>query len=142
MCMADESFEEAPPIMKVRWRAPMCGPYLDVTAIADRASLEERAIEAYRKATEQILSASYEEARLQLDLASRGLPRIADRIALLSGRLELLRQRPERAAEFFAEASESPLGSVRVEAGFGRAFSLLRADDPARTTGTIDDTAS
>ncbi len=130
MCMADESFEEAPPIMKVRWRAPMCGPYLDVTAIADRASLEERAIEAYRKATEQILSASYEEARLQLDLASRGLPRIADRIALLSGRLELLRQRPERAAEFFAEASESPLGSVRVEAGFGRAFSLLRADDP------------
>lgn len=130
MCMADESFVEAPPVTRVRWRAPMCGPYLDVFAMADRASLEDRAIEAYRKATEKILSASYEEARLQLDLARRGLPRIADRIALQSGRLELLRQRPERAAEFFTEALQSPHESVQVEASFGRAFALLRADDP------------
>jgi soluble lytic murein transglycosylase len=129
MCMADESL--APPsVTKVRWRAPMCGPYPDSFAVADRQSLEERAIEAYRKATELILSASYEEARLQLDLAARGLPRIADRIALQSGRLELLRRHPERAAAFFAEALDSPHDSVRVEASFGHAFALLRADDP------------
>jgi soluble lytic murein transglycosylase len=108
----------------------MCGPYADTLAIADQGTFEKRAVEAYRHATERILAASYDEARLELDLASRGLPRIADRIALQSGRLELLRNRPDRAAEFFAQALQSPLGSVRVEAGFGRAFSLLRADAP------------
>lgn len=108
----------------------MCGPYPDSLAAPDRQSLEDRAIEAYREATQLILSASYEEARLQLDLAASGLPRIADRIALQSGRLELLRRRPERAARFFANALDSPLGSVRVEAAFGRAFALVRADDP------------
>jgi soluble lytic murein transglycosylase len=130
MCMAAESLAPPPPIHKIRWRAPMCGPYPDAFAVADRQSLEDRAIEAYREANDLILSASYEEARLQLDLASRGLPRIGDRIALQSARLELLRGRPERAAEFFADALDSPHGSVRVEAAFGRAFALVRADHP------------
>lgn len=136
MCMADQPFVDfdAAPITKVRWRAPMCGPYWDVFGIADPQPLEERAIDAYREATEHILSADYEEARLELDLAHRGLPRIADRIALQSGRLELLRERPERAAQFFEEALQSPHDSVRVEAGFGRAFALLRADDPNADT--------
>jgi len=140
MCIADHPFIDfdSAPITKVRWRAPMCGPYLDVFGIADPQSLEERAIDAYRKATEHILSADYEEARLELDLAGRGLPRIADRIALQSGRLELLRDRPERAADFFEEALQSPHDSVRVEAGFGRAFALLRADDPDADTAVAE----
>jgi soluble lytic murein transglycosylase len=90
---------------------------------------ETRSIEAYREATKQIAAANYEEARLQLDLAHRGLPRISDRIALQSARLELLRGQPDRAAEFFAEASESPHESVRVEARLGQVLALLRADD-------------
>ncbi len=133
MCMADDAFASVSvaPLHEVRWRAPMCGPYFHVFAMADHRSLERRAIEAYRQATEDILAARYEDARLQLDLAHRGLPRIADRIALQSGRLELLRERPWRAARFFEEASESPHDSVRVEAAFGHAFALLRADDPS-----------
>jgi len=109
----------------------MCGPIVGAVPIADSEPPEERAIAAYRRATDEIAAANYEEARLQLDLARRGLGRIDDRIALQSGRLELLRQRPERAADFFAEAANSPHDSVRVEAEFGRVFALLRSDDPS-----------
>ncbi len=129
MCIADQPHVNVAPISLVQWPAPMCGPYLN--AVADTQPSEARAIEAYREATEQIAAANYEEARLQLDLAHRGLPRISDRIALQSARLELLRGRPERAADFFAEASQSPHESVRVEASFGRALALLRADEPS-----------
>ena len=130
MCVADPPPVSAPPISLVRWRAPMCGPYLNAFQVMDTQPPEARAIEAYRAAIEQIGAANYEEARLQFDLAHRGLPQISDRIALQSARLELLRDHPARAAEFFAEASQSPHESVRVEASFGRVLALLRAGDP------------
>jgi soluble lytic murein transglycosylase len=107
----------------------MCGPYLNVFAVAEAKPPKERAIDAYLAASDRIAAASYEEARLQLDLARRGLPRIVDRIALQSARLELLRNRPARAADFFAEARESPHESVRFEARYGEVLSLFRADD-------------
>ena len=130
MCVADQPYVSSAPIDLVQWRMPMCGPFVSAAPIADAEPPTERSIAAYRRAADEIAAANYEEARLQLDLAHRGLRRIRDRIALQSGRLELLRQQPERAAAFFAEASESPHESVRVEAGFGRVFALLRADDP------------
>ncbi len=108
----------------------MCGPYLSAFAIAPVRLPKARAAEAYRDASLQIAAADYEEARLQLDLAYRGLPRIRDRIALQIGRVELLRRRPKRAAEFFEEALESPHETVTVEARLGRTLALLRADDP------------
>ncbi|MFW2387131.1 MAG: transglycosylase SLT domain-containing protein [Polyangiales bacterium] len=114
-----------------QWRPPMCGPYFNPFAINSAQPTKSRAVEAYREASEQIVAADYEEARLQLDLAHRGLPRIKDRIALQIARLELLRNHPERAAEFFVEAEGSPHESVRLEAASGRVLSLLRADDPA-----------
>lgn len=108
----------------------MCGPFEASTPVPEARISKTLAISAYREAVEAITSADYEEARLQLDLAYHGLPGIQDRIALQSGRLELLRQRPARAVRFFEEAAESPHESVRVEASFGRVFSLLRADAP------------
>jgi len=116
----------------------MCGPYFNAFAVAEVQPLKTRAIEAYREAGEQILAANYEGARLQLDLALQGLPRISDRIALQIARLELLRNRPERAAEFFREASDSPHESVRVEAEFGRALALLRSNDPGADQALYD----
>ena len=130
MCVADQPPVSSAPISLVRWRTPMCGPYLSALPVMDAQPPEARAIEAYREAVKQIAAANYEEARLQLDLAYRGLPRISDRIALQSARLELLRDQPERAAEFFAEAANSPHESVRVEASFGKVLALLRAGDP------------
>jgi soluble lytic murein transglycosylase len=53
-------------------------------------------------------------------------------------RLELLRKRPARAAEFFAEASQSPHESVRVQAGVGRVLALLRSDDPSADQAVQD----
>ena len=140
MCVADEAPMSVAGPDATWWGAPMCGPFLTAFPVPVVVSQppERRAIEAFRKASEQIASAEYEEARLQLDLASRGLPRIGDRIALRSGRLELLRQRPARAAEFFASASESPHETVRVEARFGRVFSLLRADDSSADDALAD----
>ena len=131
MCVADQPPVSSAPISLVQWRTPMCGPYLSALPVVDAQPLEARAIEAYREAFKQIAAANYEEARLQLDLAYQGLPRISDRIALQSARLELLRDQPERAAEFFAEAANSPHESVRVEASFGQVLALLRAGDPA-----------
>jgi soluble lytic murein transglycosylase len=130
MCMADATNMSSAPVEPRPWRGPMCGPYLNAFAIAEARPLTTRAIEAYREASEQIMAANYEEARLQLDLAHRGLPRIGDRIALQIARLELLRNRPERAAEFFREASQSPHESVRVEAEYGKVLALLRSNDP------------
>ncbi len=128
--MADGPHVSSAPIHLVQWRIPMCGPFLSAMPIGVTEPPKDRAVDAYRRATDEIAAADYEEARLQLDLAREGLSRIADRIALQSGRLELLRQRPARSAEFFAEAMESPHESVRVEAAYGRVFALLRADDP------------
>ena len=82
MCVADQPPVSAAPISLVQWRTPMCGPYLTSLPIADAQPPEARSIEAYREATKQIAAANYEEARLQLDLAHQGLPRISDRIAL------------------------------------------------------------
>lgn len=130
MCVADGENSSNPPVSLVQWRAPMCGPYLSAFAVAEAKPLKARAVEAYRAATDQIAAASYEEARLQLDLASRGLPRIADRIALQSARLELLRNQPARAVGFFAEARESPHEAVRFEARYGEVLALFRSDDP------------
>jgi soluble lytic murein transglycosylase len=131
MCIVEQPQVSVAPIDLVQWRAPMCGPYVSVFATPDAQPTQRRAIEAYRTAVQQIAAASYEEARLQLDLAHRGLPQINDHIALQSARLELLRNRPARAAEFFTEAAQSPHASVRVEASFGQVLALLRASDPA-----------
>lgn len=130
MCVADQALMSTAQVEEVAWRAPMCGPFFSERPSADPRPLELRAIEAFLEASEQIVAAEYDDARLQLDLASRGLPRISDHIALRSGRVELLRQRPERAAEFFAQALDGPHESLRVEARFGHVFALLRADDP------------
>ena len=130
MCLADQPDVDTAPISLMQWRMPMCGPYLDTFSAVDARPPEARAIEAYREATRQVAAANYEVARLELDLAHRGLRRIRDRISLQSARLELLRARPERAAAFFAEALQSPHESVRVEAHFGQVLALLRADDP------------
>ena len=116
----------------------MCGPFVSEVPIARGEPPEARAISAYRQAAEEIAGARYEQARLQLDLAFRGLERIRDRVALLSGRLELLRGQPSRAAEFFLEATESPHDSVRVQAAYGRVFSMLRADLPGAEAGLQD----
>ena len=131
MCVADPPPVDTQPISIVQWRGPMCGPYLSAFQVMDAQPPEARAIEAYHEAAKQIAAANYEEARLQLDLAHRGLPVISDRIALRSARLELLRDQPTRAAAFFTEASKSPHESVRVEASFGRVLALLRAGDPS-----------
>jgi soluble lytic murein transglycosylase len=131
MCVADQPQVSVAPIDLVQWHAPMCGPYVSAFPVADAQPPEVRAIEAYRAAVQQIAAANYEEARLQLDLAHRGLPQISDHIALQSARLELLRDRPGRAAEFFTEAAQSPHESVRVEASFGQVLALLRASDPS-----------
>ena len=131
MCIADQPQVSIAPIDLIRWRAPMCGPYMSTFSIAHAQPTEARAIEAYRAAVQQIAAANYEEARLQLDLAHRGLPQISDYIALQSARLELLRNRPGRAVEFFTEAAQSPHESVRVEASFGQVLALLRAGDPS-----------
>ena len=130
MCVADQPQVSVAPIHLVQWRAPMCGPYVSAFPVADAQPPEARAIEAYHAAVQQIAAANYEEARLQLDLAHRGLPQISDHIALQSARLELLRDRPGRAVEFFTEAAQSPHESVRVEASFGQVLALLRASDP------------
>lgn len=130
MCVAEQPYASTAPIQLVRWRVPMCGPFIASAPLPRVGPPEKKAIEAYRRATEGIAAVDYDGARLQLDLAQRGLPRIQDRIALASGRLELLRRRPVQAARFFAEAEQSPHEAVRVKASFGRVFSLLRAGDP------------
>ena len=129
MCVAEQPYASTAPIQLVGWRVPMCGPFITSTPPPRTEPPQKRAIEAYRRAIEDIAEVDYEGARLQLDLARRGLPRIQDRIALASGRLELLRRRPVQAAKFFAEAEQSPHEAVRVKASFGRVFSLLRARD-------------
>ena len=53
---------------------PMCGPFVRAVPIADAEPPKERAIAAYRRASEEIAAADYEEARLQLDLAYPGNP--------------------------------------------------------------------
>ncbi len=133
MCVADQARLIESPINLVRpWTsASMCGPYAAPIALAEANHLARRAVQAYQQATRSIAEARYEAARLKLDLATQGLPRIADHIALQSARLELLRDRPDRAAAFFAEATESIHESVRIEASFGYVLALLRADDPA-----------
>jgi len=132
MCVAEQAnLVEAPISVERSWvSTAMCGPFTRPIAVAEASPLPGRAIEAYREATQLIAAARYEEARLQLDLAHQGLPRIADHIALQNARLELLRDRPVRAAAFFAEAAESIHESVTVQASFGYALALLRADDP------------
>ncbi len=134
MCVADQAHLVEAPINIDRLRmsaVDMCGPYVAPIALDEASSMSSRAVEAYRQATRLIAATRYEAARLKLDLAAKGLPRIADHIALRSARLELLRDRPDRAAIFFAEATESIHESVRVQASFGYVFALLRADDPA-----------
>lgn len=131
MCIADPPGVSVAPIDLVQWRVPMCGPYVSGFPSTDSPPTRRRATEAYRAAIREIAAANYEEARLQLDLAYRGLPLIHDRIALQSARLELLRGRPARAVEFFAEAAQSPHTSVQVEARFGQVLALLRASDPS-----------
>ena len=131
MCVADQALMSSAQVEEIAWRAPMCGPFFSERPSADPRPLELRAIEAFLEAGERISAADYDDARLQLDLASRGLPRISDHVALRIGRVELLRQRPARAAEFFAQALDGPHESLRVEASFGHVFALLRADDPS-----------
>jgi soluble lytic murein transglycosylase len=131
MCVAEQPYASTAPIQMIQWRMPMCGPFDSAAPVSHAEPPEERAIEAYRRASQGITGVDYDGARLHLDLAHRGLPRIRDRIALESGRLELLRRRPEQAAEFFAEAELSPHEAVRVRASFGRVFALLRSGDPA-----------
>jgi len=132
MCVGDQAnLVEAPISVDRPWiSTAMCGPFAAPIALAEASPLFSRAVQAYLEATLLVAAARYEEARLQLDLAHQGLPRIADHIALQNARLELLRDRPGRSAAFFAEATESIHESVRVQASFGYVFALLRADDP------------
>ncbi|MGB5811798.1 MAG: FAD-dependent oxidoreductase, partial [Polyangiales bacterium] len=132
MCVADQGSLIESPVSIVRpWATPMCGPYPAPPTNAEPRPLSERAIEAYRAASRLIVEAAYEGARLELDLASEGLPRVRDHIFLQKARLELLRGRPEQAAVFFVEASDTIHESVRIQASFGRTLALLRADDPS-----------
>ncbi|MDH3727525.1 MAG: lytic transglycosylase domain-containing protein, partial [Myxococcales bacterium] len=133
MCVADQGHVVEATINVDRpWiSTAMCGPHAAPIALTQPNPPSSLAVQAYRQATQLIAAARYEAARLKLDLAQQGLPRIADHIALQNARLELLRGRPDRAAAFFAEASESIHESVRVHASFGYVFALLRADDPA-----------
>jgi len=132
MCVVDRAdVVEQAASLEPRWSSSMCGPYVAPVALVEPSPLSERAADAYRAAIDRVAEARYDDARLQLDLASKGLPRIRDRIALQKARLELLRERPDRAAVFFAEATESIHESVRVEASSGHVLALLRADDGA-----------
>lgn len=130
MCVAEQTLVSPAPIELVQWRTPMCGPFEPAAPSPQLEAARERAIEAYLDACEGITTLDYDRARLKLDLALRGLPEIRDRIALESGRLELLRRHPEKAVEFFRQAESSPHEAVRVKAGFGRVFAMLRSDDP------------
>jgi len=130
MCVAEQTLVSRAPIELIQWRIPMCGPFEPAVPFPRIEAERDGAIEAYKEACKGIATLDYDGARLKLDLARRGLPAIEDRIALESGRLELLRNHPEKAVEFFAEAESSPHEGVRVRAGFGRVYAMLRADDP------------
>ncbi|MEM7436274.1 MAG: transglycosylase SLT domain-containing protein [Myxococcota bacterium] len=112
------------------WAPTMCGPHFAPIAAVEPTPLSERAVEAYRSASALIADTRYEEARLELDLAGEGLPRVRDRIALRKAQLELLRGRDDQAAVFFAEAAASSQQSVRLRASVGYTLAALRADDP------------
>ena len=131
MCIADQPRGSVAPIDLVQWRAPMCGPYVSAFPFADAQPTRRRAIEAYRTAIRADRGCELRRGAPAARSGPSRAPSIRDRIALQSARLELLRGRPERAAEFFAEASQSPHESVRVEARFGQVLALLRASDPA-----------
>ena len=81
MCVAEEPYASAVPRDLIQWRMPMCGPFVMAVQTAEAEPPAERAVAAYRLASDAIVAANYEEARLQLDLAHRGLRRIRDRIA-------------------------------------------------------------
>lgn len=132
MCVADHvSVIEAPIRLVSPWSSAMCGPYHAPIGLGEPVSLFQRAVEAYRAASDHIAEADYEEARLELDLADEGLPRVRDHIALRKARLELLRGRDAQALVFFAEAAASEHEAVRLEASIGYALAALRADEPA-----------
>lgn len=109
----------------------MCGPEAETAGVLPALELQDRAVLAYQAAKEHIEAGRYDDARLELDLAWQGLPSIRDHIAMENANLELLRGRPERAAEFFEDASHSPHPSVRARARVGRARALLAADAPS-----------
>ncbi|RLB47840.1 MAG: hypothetical protein DRH23_09900, partial [Deltaproteobacteria bacterium] len=45
MCIADQPQVSIAPIERIRWRAPMCGPYPSPFRVADAQPTEARAIE-------------------------------------------------------------------------------------------------
>ncbi len=116
----------------------MCGPHAAPVGLTPETPPKDRAADAYRRAMELILDARYDEARLALDVARQGLPRIADRIALQTARLELLRSREKNATDFFAQAATSIHDSIGVEARSGYVLALLRSDDPAAAEALED----
>ncbi|MEM8607935.1 MAG: transglycosylase SLT domain-containing protein [Myxococcota bacterium] len=131
MCVSDHvQVIDAPVRVASPWSSAMCGRYLAPIALVDPAPLSERAVEAYRAASDHIAEARYEEARLELDLAYEGLPRVRDYIALRKARLELLRGNHKQALAFFSEAAVSEHDAVRLEATLGYALAALRADQP------------
>ena len=112
--------------------APMCGP-ITLHAMAAPERIAEWAIGAYAEARQLMRSGDYQQARLQLDLVERGLPRIKDHIALLHAELALLRAEPERAYRLYDEATDSQNGEIRIQALAGKLFAMIGADD--RTAG-------
>ncbi len=135
MCIVDDVgfVESAMSLQSDRERFSMCGPDLQTAGVLPVLELHERAVLAYQAAKEHIEVGRYDEARLELDLAWQGLPSIRDHIAMENANLELLRNRPERAAEFFENASHSPHPSLRARARNGQVRALLAADEPSAT---------
>lgn len=139
MCVADHvGIADAPISLASPWSSAMCGPYHAPIGLVEPTSLSERAVKAYRAASDHIEAARYEEARLELDLAGEGLPRVRDHIALRKARLELLRGRDAQALVFFAEAARSEHEPVRLEGSIGYALAALRADQPSADEGLRD----
>lgn len=117
--------------------APMCGP-VAVHAMAAPEHITEWAVEAYGEAQSMMETGEYRQARLQLDLAERGLPRIKDHIALLHAELALLRDSPTRAQELYSEALDSPSGTIRIQALAGKLLAEIEDDKPDADGALLD----
>ncbi len=130
MCAAElYSARPAPMMATFLVPAPMCGP-VAVHAMAAPEHITEWAIDAYGEAQSLMETGEYRQARLQLDLAERGLPRIKDHIALLHAELALLRDSPRRARQLYEEALDSPSGAIRIQAMAGKLLALIEDDHP------------
>ncbi|MEZ4287001.1 MAG: hypothetical protein R3A47_02405 [Polyangiales bacterium] len=107
---------------------PMCGPVAPVGEL-DEATLRRHALSALVKARTALRSGQFAEARLQYDLATKGLPRIADHLALESAKLAIQRGAFSYAKSIYEAASQSPTRDVVVVAREGEVEAAILADD-------------